>query len=102
MIFGAKASDIAPNAQFKVTASLQFSGAQRIAVLAYGKTTHLAMQGDWPNPGFDGGFLPVAARVRSKASPPNGRALYCARRARGRVGRSHHGTRSDRAWRVVH
>jgi len=48
-----------PNAHFKVTSSLHFSGAQRIAVMAYGKTTHLSMEGDWPNPSFDGGFLPV-------------------------------------------
>jgi inner membrane protein len=50
---------VKPDAKFTVTASLRFSGAQRIALLAYGKSTHLSMQGDWPNPGFDGGFLPV-------------------------------------------
>jgi inner membrane protein len=63
-LFGADASGIAkPGAQFSVTSTLRFSGAQRIALLAYGKTTHLAMQGDWPNPGFDGGFLPVYRTV---------------------------------------
>ena len=35
---------------------LRFSGAERIAVLAYGKTTHLSAQGDWRSPGFDGGI----------------------------------------------
>jgi inner membrane protein len=60
-LFGAKVEGTAkPNAQFNVTSILRFSGAQRIAVLAYGKTTHLAAQGDWPSPGFDGGFLPVS------------------------------------------
>ena len=43
--------------------SLRFSGAQRLAVLAYGKTTHVAVQGDWPSPGFDGGFLPITRSV---------------------------------------
>lgn len=63
-LFGAPAGDIAkPGAQFNASASLRFSGAQRIAVLAYGKTTHLAMQGDWPSPGFDGGFLPIDRTV---------------------------------------
>ena len=63
-LFGAKADSIAkPNAQFNVTCALRFSGAERIAVLAYGKTTHLSAQGDWPSPGFDGGFLPVARTV---------------------------------------
>lgn len=52
-----------PDAKFKVTSALHFSGAQRIALLAYGKTTHLAVQGDWPSPGFDGGFLPVSRTV---------------------------------------
>jgi inner membrane protein len=60
-LFGAPAPAAAkPGAQFSVTSQLKFSGAQRLAVLAYGKTTHLTAQGDWPNPGFDGGFLPTA------------------------------------------
>lgn len=63
-LFGARVEDLArPNTQFNVTSSLRFSGAQRIAVLAYGKTTNLSMQGDWPSPGFDGGFLPVSRTV---------------------------------------
>jgi len=63
-LFGARAGLIAkPNTQFSVTSTLRFSGAQRIALLAYGKTTHVTMQGDWPSPGFDGGFLPVSRSV---------------------------------------
>ena len=63
-LLGAKAGVTAkPNAQFNVSSALRFSGAQRIAVLAYGKTTHLSAQGDWPSPGFDGGFLPLARTV---------------------------------------
>ena len=59
-LFGAKVEGTAkPNVQFNVTSALRFSGAQRIAVLAYGKTTHLTVQGDWPSPGFGGGFLPI-------------------------------------------
>ncbi len=59
-LFGAKAADIArPGAQLNVSSTLRFSGAQRIAVLAFGKTTHVSAQGDWPSPGFDGGFLPI-------------------------------------------
>lgn len=55
-----------PNATFKATASLQFSGAQRLAVLAYGKTTKLTVEGDWPSPSFDGGFLPVKRVVSAR------------------------------------
>lgn len=66
-LLGALAGDVAnPAAKFNVTSSLRFSGAQRIALLAYGKTTRLLAQGDWPNPGFGGGFLPVR-RTISKA-----------------------------------
>ena len=65
-LFGVKAPfAVQPNAQFRAEAALRFSGAKRIAVLAYGKTTHLSVQGDWPNPSFDGGFLP-AKRTISK------------------------------------
>ncbi len=47
-----------------------------MAILAYGKTTHLNIAGDWPNPSFDGGFLfPSGARSLRKASLANGRFL---------------------------
>jgi inner membrane protein len=63
-LFGAGADSVAkPGAKFNVSAALRFSGAQRLAVLSYGKTTSLTMQGDWPNPSFDGGFLPVTRTV---------------------------------------
>jgi len=66
VLFGAKVEGIAkPNAQFQVTSALRFSGSRRIAVLAYGRTTHLAVQGDWQSPGFDGGFLPITRAVSS-------------------------------------
>ncbi|MGC2448492.1 MAG: cell envelope integrity protein CreD [Candidatus Sulfotelmatobacter sp.] len=64
---GVKANDLAqPNASFHLTAALRFSGAQRLAVLAYGKTSHLAVEGDWPSPGFDGAFLPVKRSVSAQ------------------------------------
>ena len=63
-LFSVRAADIAqPGAKFNVSSTLRFSGAQRIAVLAYGKTTRVSAQGDWPSPGFDGGFLPVDRTV---------------------------------------
>jgi inner membrane protein len=63
-LFGTGAAAIArPGSQFNVTAALRFTGAQRLAVLSYGKTTRLTMQGDWPSPGFDGGFLPANRSV---------------------------------------
>jgi inner membrane protein len=62
--FGVSAADVAqPNAKFEVTANVRFSGAQRVAVLAYGKSTQVTAEGNWPNPAFDGGFLPVKRTV---------------------------------------
>jgi inner membrane protein len=66
ILYGANADGIAkPDARFHVTSVLRFSGAQRVAVFAYGKTTHLTAQGNWPSPGFDGAFLPVRRNVSS-------------------------------------
>ncbi len=64
---GVAANNIAqPNAVFKVNAALRFSGAQRLAVLAYGKTSHVTVEGDWPSPGFDGSFVPVKRTVSAQ------------------------------------
>ncbi len=64
VLFGANVGDIAkPNSSFHAISNLRFSGAQRIALLAYGKTTRLLAQGDWPNPGFDGGILPLSRNL---------------------------------------
>ncbi|MBN8553107.1 MAG: cell envelope integrity protein CreD [Caulobacterales bacterium] len=41
-----------------VTGEARFSGAQRIAVLAFARTTTAQMSGDWPDPSYGGGFLP--------------------------------------------
>jgi inner membrane protein len=86
-LFGTKVEGIAmPNAQFKVTSALRFSGAQRIAVLAYGKTTHLSAQGDWPSPGFDGGFMPISRTVSRNGFTAEWSVPFIARgvRAEGR------------------
>jgi inner membrane protein len=61
---GVSAGELAkPDAVFRVSAALRFSGAQRLAVLAYGKTSHVSVEGDWPSPSFDGTFLPVKRTV---------------------------------------
>jgi len=62
--FGASAAGLAvPDAKFDVTADLKFSGAQRLAVLAFAKTTTLSVKSDWPHPSFDGGFLPTKRTI---------------------------------------
>ena len=87
-LFGTKAGGVAkPNAQFAVNSVLRFSGAQRIAMVAYGKTTHLAFRGDWPSPGFDGGFLPVTRSVSANGFDAEWSVPFIARgiRAEGQI-----------------
>jgi inner membrane protein len=64
-MFGVSAAALAqPGAKFAVQATMTVTGAQRLAVLAWGKTTNLHVKGDWAHPSYDGGFLPT-----SKAPP---------------------------------
>lgn len=81
-LFGAKTTGIQPNTQLNATATLRFSGAQRIAVLAYGKSTHLSVQGDWPNPSFDGGFLPAGRSIAPSGFSAEWRIPFIARGVR--------------------
>ena len=65
--FGASAAGVAlPEARFEATARMKFSGAQRMAVLAFAKTTTVTAKGDWPHPSFDGGFLPTRRAITDK------------------------------------
>lgn len=63
VLFGTPAGvNAQPGAAFHATGAMRFSGAERIALLAYGKTTRLTAQGDWRNPGFDG-ILPTSHTI---------------------------------------
>lgn len=44
---------------FEVAGRATFSGAQRVAVLAFAGTTDAVIKGDWPHPSYNGGFLPA-------------------------------------------
>ena len=82
-LLGAKLPDvIKPEASFHATSTLRFSGAERIAVLAYGKTTRVTARGDWPNPNFDGGTLPVAQRISNRGFSAEWFVPYIARGVR--------------------
>jgi inner membrane protein len=86
-LFGTTIEGIAkPNSQFSVTSALRFSGAQRIAVLAYGKSTNLSVKGDWPSPGFDGGFLPVNRTVTTNGFSADWSVPFIARGVRAEGG----------------
>ena len=63
-IFGLQTGpNVKPGSKFEIGADMKFSGAQRISILPYGKTSTLTMVGNWPHPGFDRGFLPVKRSV---------------------------------------
>lgn len=87
-LFGADARDaVKTKLPFHVTANLRFSGAERIAVLAYGKTTTLSAEGDWRNPGFDGAILPITRTVTDNGFTAKWSVPFMARgvRARGSI-----------------
>ena len=44
---------------FEVRGDARFSGAQRMSILAFARTTTARMTGDWPHPSYGGGFLPT-------------------------------------------
>ncbi len=46
------------DAPIDITASLVFTGAQRLSVGPFAKDTRMVMASDWDNPGFTGGVLP--------------------------------------------
>ncbi len=62
---------VRPGAVFEVAARLRFSGAQRVAVLPFAKTTAVTLNGDSTrssvtiDPSFDGGVMPATRRVES-------------------------------------
>jgi inner membrane protein len=43
--------------------SLRFTGAERLSVMPFAKSTVVKVAGDWPAPSFDGGFLPEARQL---------------------------------------
>lgn len=46
-----------------VTVELQLRGTERFSVLPVGENTEVTMQSDWPDPSFDGRYLPDAREV---------------------------------------
>jgi len=83
LLGGSAAPLAAPDAKFSVTTNLSISGARHLAVLAYGKSTQVAMQGDWRSPGFDGGFLPVQRDLSPTGFTANWNVPFIARGVRG-------------------
>jgi len=81
-LIGAQLSEAKPGSKFHVRSVLKFSGANRIAVLAYGKTTHLTAQGAWRTPGFDGGIPPVTRNLNEQGYTATWSVPFIARNVR--------------------
>ncbi len=58
--FGSGVDGLKVGDTFEATATMKFSGAQRLALLPFAETTTFKATGDWPAPSYDGGFLPVS------------------------------------------
>ncbi|QEE27292.1 cell envelope integrity protein CreD [Terriglobus albidus] len=81
-LIGAQVSEAKPGNKFHVKSVLKFSGANRIAVLAYGKTTRLTAQGDWRTPGFDGGIPPATRNLNEQGYTATWTVPFIARNVR--------------------
>lgn len=68
-----------PGAHFRATALMHFSGAQRMEMLAWGKSTTFTAQGSWPSPSFDGGILPTDRAVTPQGFTAKWSVPYMAR-----------------------
>jgi inner membrane protein len=68
-LFGMSAAGLDRSA-LQVSGQMSFSGARRVSVLPFAKTTEVSIAGTWASPSFDGAFLPGRRRVG--ASAPGG------------------------------
>lgn len=53
-------------APLSVRTEMHFTGAQKIGLLAYGKSSKATITGDWKHPSFGGGFLPVTRDTKGE------------------------------------
>lgn len=63
-LFGAPLGEGA-GPELSVSGDAVFSGARRVAVLAFAGTTTATIRGDWPHPSYNGGFLPAEQTTRN-------------------------------------
>ena len=77
----AQAADlIASGKPFSVSTQLHLTGAKRFAILPFAKSTKASIDSDWPDPSFEGGFLPGDDRtISDKGFSANWTVPYLAR-----------------------
>ncbi|MGB6229296.1 MAG: cell envelope integrity protein CreD [Litorimonas sp.] len=52
------AGDLLAGREAEVRADIEFTGANRLAVLPFARSTEMRLSSDWPHPGFEGRFPP--------------------------------------------
>jgi inner membrane protein len=55
--------DLLADESFDVEVSLRLSGATRFQLVPFARTTEIHMASNWPDPGFEGGFLPTEKQI---------------------------------------
>jgi len=68
-----------PSQAFDFDAELTFGGAERLTLVASGRETTVHMTGDWPHPGFSGGYLPETREITEAGFTANWQIPYLAR-----------------------
>jgi inner membrane protein len=63
----------------RVAVQLRFTGAQRLSVMPFAKSTNVTIDGDWASPSFDGGFLPTSRTVNQGRFAANWAIPFIAR-----------------------
>lgn len=77
MLFGTPLMDADRAApQLTVSGEALFSGARRVAVLAFAGTTEATIRGDWAHPSYNGGFLPAEQVSRNVGEGPGFNAAW--------------------------
>ncbi|MDV6331564.1 cell envelope integrity protein CreD [Asticcacaulis sp. 201] len=61
---------IDPARPHDVTLDMSFTGAQKLGVLAYAKSSEVTLSGDWNTPSFGGGFLPASRAFHHDSQTP--------------------------------
>jgi inner membrane protein len=60
-LMSAPAASLLAGGRFRTR--LVFTGAERLSIMPFARSTRVSVTGDWPDPGFDGGFSPTNRQV---------------------------------------
>ncbi|MGA9657901.1 MAG: cell envelope integrity protein CreD [Asticcacaulis sp.] len=69
-LFSTPLSDAQLTAPFDISLAMSFTGAEKLGVLAFAKSTEVTLSGDWDTPSFGGGFLPATRAFRHDRNTP--------------------------------